>query len=135
MCNDNTEIEVEKIFNYWVGSAEKDFQTMVHLYESNDYHWSLFIGHLVVEKLLKAYFVNVRKKHAPFVHDLLRLAESATLQVDEEKADLLDTITTFNLSARYDSYQEEFYKKCTKEFTAVWIDKIKELRTWIKSML
>jgi len=135
MSNDNTEIEVEKIFNYWVGSAEKDYQTMVHLYQSNDYHWSLFIGHLVIEKLLKAYFVKVKKQHAPFVHDLLRLAVSATLQVDEEKADLLDTITTFNLSARYDSYQQEFYKKCTKEFTTVWIDKIKELRTWIKSML
>jgi len=135
MSNDNIEIEVEKIFNYWIGSAEKDFQTMIHLYKSNDYHWSLFIGHLVIEKLLKAYYVNEKKQHPPFVHDLLRLAEYAALQVDEEKADLLDTITTFNISARYDSYQQEFYKKCTKEFTTVWINRIKELRTWIKSML
>jgi len=30
----------------------------------------------------------------------------------------LDTITTFNLNARYDSYKQAFYEKCTPEFTA-----------------
>ncbi|MCG8603545.1 HEPN domain-containing protein, partial [bacterium] len=31
---------------------------MEHLFEKEDYHWALYIGHLVIEKLLKAYYVK-----------------------------------------------------------------------------
>lgn len=48
---------------------------------------------------------------------------------------MLDTITRFNISARYDDYKQSFYKLCTKEFTTVWIANIKDCRLWIKSML
>ena len=47
----------------------------------------------------------------------------------------LDTITTFNINARYDSYKQSFYRKCTNEFTADWIEKINEIRQWIKARL
>lgn len=33
------------------------------------------------------------------------------------------------------NYKETFYKKCTEEFTEKWINKIMELRRWIKSQL
>jgi len=39
------------------------------------------------------------------------------------------------MNARYDSYKEAFYKKCTLEFTSEWIGKIKTLREWIKGKL
>jgi hypothetical protein len=49
--------------------------------------------------------------------------------------DWLDAISTFNLNARYDSYKEAFYKKCTPDFTTEWIEKIKILQSWIKEKL
>ena len=33
---------------------------------------AMFLGHLVIEKLLKAVYVKVHKKHAVHGHDLLR---------------------------------------------------------------
>ena len=39
------------------------------------------------------------------------------------------------MNARYDSYKEAFYKKCTFEFTTKWIEKIKILQSWIKEKL
>lgn len=45
------------------------------------------------------------------------------------------TITRFNIKARYDDYKQNFYKLCTDSFTKEWIDKINEVRSWIKSML
>jgi hypothetical protein len=39
------------------------------------------------------------------------------------------------VNARYDSFKEDFYKRCTPEFSAEWIEKIKTLRLWIKKML
>ncbi len=35
----------------------------------------------------------------------------------EDKKDILDTISAFNLRARYDDYKMEFHKKCSKDFT------------------
>jgi HEPN domain-containing protein len=97
---------------------------MAHLYESKDFHWCLFVGHIVIEKNLKAKVVSATKQHAPFPHDLLRLAGLANLDFTNEQKDWLDTITTFNLNTRYDDYKQEFYLRCTPEFSALWIERI-----------
>ncbi|MEY4875681.1 MAG: hypothetical protein RL708_830 [Bacteroidota bacterium] len=124
--------DIEKITQHWNDTSDADFQTMLNLFQSKDFHWALFMGHLVLEKLLKAYVVKTTKNHAPFTHDLTRLANISTLPFSTEQLDWLDTVSTFNLNARYDSYKQAFYKKCTPIFTTEWIEKIKHLQTWIK---
>jgi len=131
----NEEINVEKIYNHWITTSDKDYNTMVHLYEAKDFHWSLFIGHIVVERLLKASIVKATGEHAPFTHDLRRLSKLSKMEFRSDQLDWLDTITAFNLNARYDTYKQAFYEKCTLEFTSEWISNIKELRLWIKQML
>lgn len=128
----NDKINDERIAAHWIETADKDYKTMLNMYRTKDFHWALFIGHLVIERLLKACVIKNKKQHAPPTHDLLRLAKIAGLETDDEKADWLDTITTFNINARYDSYKKEFYKKCTPEYSSGWIKKIKTLRKWIK---
>ena len=108
---------------------------MINLYESKDFHWALFIGHIVIERLLKAVVVKVSLQHAPFTHDLRRLAKLSRIEFDVSHIEWLDTITAFNLNARYDSYKQAFYLKCNFEYTSEWISNIKELRTWIKEKL
>ena len=125
----------ETIVKHLVESSDDDFNTMLVLYNSKSYHGSLFIGHIVIEKLLKAVYVKEKGEYAPFTHNLYRLAELSNLELSEEQADGLYRITTFNLNARYDDYKKEFYLMCTPEFTEEWINKIKSLRQWIKQML
>lgn len=132
---DNSQINREKIVKHWINTSDGDFQTMINLFNSKDYHWALFMGHLVIEKLLKGKIVKDTNQHAPFSHDLRKLRKISGLKLDEEKIKWLDTITTFNLNARYDDYKQEFYRKCTKDFTSQWIDNIKTLRQWIKERL
>ena len=69
----------DKIIKYWVESSDDDYRTMENLFNSKDYHWSLFMGHLVIEKLLKGIYVKTFNEHAVFTHDLLRLAEKCGL--------------------------------------------------------
>ncbi len=125
----------ERIYMHWIEMSDKDFETMQHLYQSKDMHWALFLGHLLLEKLLKAYITKLTNNVAPFTHDLSRLAQFASLSFSNEQLDWLDTITTFNINARYDDYKQAFYKKCTPEFTENWIAKIKLLQQWIKEKL
>lgn len=126
-------METADLIKYWIDSSDKDFVTMKHLFQKKDYHWSLFIGHLVVEKLLKAYHVKKVDDNPPYIHNLLRLAEKSGLELTEGQKDFLVTVTTFNISARYDDYKMDFYKTCTKEFTKKWIEEIKDFRKWIKA--
>lgn len=122
-----------EIKQYWLSSSEKDMKTMSNLFASGDYHWSLFIGHLAVEKLLKAFYVIKKDTTVPYIHDLLRLAEKADLVLSEDQKDFLDTLTSFNIRARYDDYKMEFYHLCTKEFAEKNIAKIEDFVKWIKA--
>ncbi len=135
MSGKNINIDADKIIKHWIDTSEDDFHSMLSLYDSKSYVWSLFLGHISIEKLLKAVYVKKHNKHAPFIHNLYRLAELSEIKLTDEKSDWLDKITSFNINARYDDYKKEFYSLCTKDFTEGWIEKIKVLRLWIKQML
>jgi len=126
---------IDRIVVYWQESADKDFKTMQNLFKTKDYSWALFIGHLVIEKLLKAIFVKEKQKHALFTHDLLRLASKTDLVLTEETKEWLDDISTFNLNARYDNYKNDFQQLCTKEYTEIWIERIEKIRRWLINQL
>ena len=122
----------KKIILYWMESSDNDYDTMMVMYQSKRYTWSLFIGHLMIEKLLKAFFAKVKGEYPPFIHNLLRLAELSGLELTEDRKVDLATITAFNINARYDDYKKSFYKKCTPEFTQYWVNRLTELREWLK---
>jgi len=97
MNKENLSIDVEKIVKHWIDTSEEDYQTMLTLYNSKSYGWALFLGHISIEKLLKAYYVRKYKKHAPFIHNLYRLAELNEIELTEEYSDWLDKITSFKM--------------------------------------
>lgn len=126
------EIEnIENIVAHWKESAELDFKTMDNLLKTEDNSWALFLGHLVLEKLLKAHYVKSLRKHAIFTHDLLRLALKINMNLSNEFEEWLDEISTFNLNTRYDNYRNDFRNLCTNEFTTIWVERIKILKSWL----
>jgi len=121
----------DEIMKYWIDSSEVDFRAMEPLFSNGHYAWALFIGHLVIEKLLKAYHVKNVNISVPPIHDLTKIAEKANLTLSESQKDFLDEVTTFNMKARYPDYKNRFYRKATKGFTEMYITKIKEFRQWL----
>jgi HEPN domain-containing protein len=132
---DQEEQNLQRVITHWIKRSDQDYETMINLYRSKDYHWALFIGHLVVERLLKAIVVKNINAHAPFTHDLRRLAKLAEMDIDDDFRRILDTVTTFNLNVRYDDYKQDFYNKCTADYAAKWISNIEKVREWIKIKL
>ena len=125
------------LMNYWIESSDEDYNVMKVLYNNKKNSYCLFFGHLVIEKLLKALYAKNNKNapYAPKSHDLLYLAEKVNVEITERQKDLLDSITRFNMSARYDDYKREFSLKCTDEYTLEQIKNIEEVRTWIIQLL
>ena len=114
------------LMNYWFDSADNDFDTMNT--------WCLFLGHLVIEKILKGLYAknNPENPIAPKIHNLILLSQKANLEVPKEIREKIQIINTFNISARYDDYKESFANKCTNEYTAEQVKNIEEVQKWLK---
>ena len=125
------------LMNYWIESADEDYNVMLDLKEKNRNTYCLFFWQMVIEKVLKALYAKNNKgaPYAPKTHDLLYLAEKLNIELTEEQEITLNEITTFNLSTRYDDYKRAFYNKCTDEYTEEQINKIKEVKSWLEIML
>jgi HEPN domain-containing protein len=117
---------------YWLKSAEHDLASAETLFQHQRYDWCLFLGHLVIEKVLKAFFVRDNPQSTvPQIHNLSRLASRTKLQLTSEQQNFLLEINQFNIKARYPDYKFEFYKKCTPKFTQDSFTKIKEFYKWL----
>jgi len=59
--------------NYWVKTAGNDIEAMQDIFNAGRYDWALFVGHLALEKILKAHWVkNNTKSFPPKIHDLVK---------------------------------------------------------------
>ena len=120
---------------YWLESAKEDWKVARHLFEKRDYSYSLFLGHLTIEKILKAIYVDRLNEIPPYTHRLVSLAEKASVNLKDEQLELLETITDFNLEARYPDEKFSFKKKCTKGFTKKYLKQIDRLRKWLLKLV
>ena len=129
-------MELNNHIRFWLNSAEHDLDAANSLFLNGKYDWCLFLGHLVLEKALKAAYVKDNENRLPpKTHNLVKLAEKTTIVLDSEKKLFLDEVNDFNLETRYPEYKQEFFKKCTKEFAEEYFTRIKEYFEWIKSLL
>ncbi|MDZ4185888.1 MAG: HEPN domain-containing protein [Desulfuromonadales bacterium] len=121
----------DELVTYWQESAEDNYRSMLNMFNSGEYVWALFVGHLCIEKLLKACYVQSVDTTVPRIHDLYKLADRCGLEMTEEQKDALQYVNLFNIEARYEEYKREFHRKCTKNFAAKSIATIEELRSWL----
>ena len=118
---------LDKETTYWLKSAEHDLDVAEALYEKGKYDWCLFIGHLVIEKVLKAFYVKDNQELPPKIHKLDVIAAKTKLALTLKEVDFLREINQFYIEARYPDERLTFYKLCTKEFTEKYFRAIKDL--------
>jgi HEPN domain-containing protein len=128
-------MDIEKQIDYWKKSAEHDLDTSKILIKKKKYDWALFLGHLVLEKTLKAIFVKKKEAFPPKTHNLVLLLKELDIEVSEDELDFFEEVNTFNISTRYPDEQLEFYRLCTKQFSMEKFKKIKEKYLWLKEKL
>ena len=128
-------MNLKEIEEYWIESAADALDTAFKLYEQNKYVHSLFFLHLSLEKLLKGLYVNRNKDEAPFGHSLqILISKIKDVEPDDDVLKFLVEVTTFNIATRYNDYKKSFYKSCTKDFTSHYLNKGKEVISWLESL-
>ena len=126
-----TKIYAQKLEGYWTTLSEHDWDAMKRLFRGRSFAQALFYLHLSLEKILKAKIVHDTKDHAPYSHDLTYLMGKTEIDCPEQILEVLRTISTFNMEARYPDQDLKFYKKATKDFTQEWIAKGTKIRSWL----
>lgn len=127
--------DVEKTINYWLEGADYDIDVAEAMYEKGKYPYALFMGHLAIEKLLKALVVKNTGEHAPFSHSLPFLLEKTGLKVSQKVSKNLARFMEFHFEARYPDEQKKFYKKCTETFAGRRMEEVKGVYSWLKKRL
>ena len=58
---------------YWVNSSDEDYDAMQVMYKNKKNTWTLFLGHLVIEKLLKGLYAKKNEENPYTIksHNLL----------------------------------------------------------------
>jgi len=120
---------------YWLAESDKDLTVMESLFVNGHYTWALFVGHLALEKVLKALYAKQVDVQVSRVHHLLKIARDCGLSLTSDQEDFLLEVTTYNLKGRYPDYKQSFSRKATREFTANRIEQIKETQQWLKEQV
>ena len=122
---------------YWLDIAEYDIETAETLYNGGRWLYVAFMCHQAIEKTLKAYWCGTQPEDPPYTHSHLRLANGCGLYdlMDEQQRDFLDTITNYNIEARYPEDKEALSRTLYKQACRQLIDDSKQLLQWIKGHL
>ncbi|WP_347274297.1 HEPN domain-containing protein [Candidatus Kuenenia sp.] len=128
-------MDIKEHVDYWLKTAAHDMEAAETLFQNRKYDWCLFIGHLVIEKVLKSFYVQSKKEIPPKIHNLVRLAENTGISFTKEQLTLFADINDFNIETRYPDLKFKFYQMCTMEFTEEQFLKIKELYHWLLSQM
>ena len=103
------------------------------MYATGRWLYVAFMCHQVIEKTLKAYWCATQDDMPPYTHNHKRLAVGCGLyeQMNEQQQSFIETITTFNIEARYPEDKVELARALTKPVCRRLIDETKTLQQWI----
>lgn len=119
----------------WRDGANDAWETFEALCSVKKYAHALFFLHLALEKLLKAVVIHKTDNAPPPTHDLVRLAQSAGMALDEEKTQQFAEVSTFNVAARYDEEKLQLHNKATPAYLRDWKRRGKELFEYLSAFL
>ena len=114
--------------DYWVRSADDDWEAVESLFEARKNIQCLFFAHLVLEKMLKAHWVQDNEGDIPpRTYNLVRLEDATQLGLDESDVLFLEEFNDFQLEGRYPDYLFEISRWCTSDITKDLLEKTKSL--------
>lgn len=128
-------MNIEEHVKYWLDGADEDLAMAESMFKSGHYVWCLFVGHLALEKGLKAGYVRATHQTPPKSHNLPYLADKAGFVLDPEVREFLYEVTDFNIEARYTDKKRRLHLLAGREFTSENLLRIKEFHKWVKSQM
>ncbi|MBX3730130.1 MAG: HEPN domain-containing protein [Candidatus Sumerlaeia bacterium] len=119
----------------WVELALYDIETARAMQRSGRFLYVLFCCQQAVEKAMKALVVQRTGGFPPRVHSLMRLAEAASLVVDEEQEMFLRELSNYYIETRYPEDIASLAGRIEREQSAQVLTRTEELLVWLSLIL
>ncbi len=91
----------------WAIQSRYDIETAKAMLDTGRYLYVLFCCQQAVEKMLKALIAKRTRALPPRLHNLMRLADVASLTVPEDTAHLFRRLSDFYIASRYPAELDE----------------------------
>ena len=122
--------------DYWIKTAEDDWEATNSLLEAKKYVQCLFFAHLVLEKWCKAHWVKDNENdYPPKTHNLVRLVQATELDLDDDDLIFLEQFNDFQLEGRYPDYLFTIQKRCTLPYTKMLLDRVKTIKICLQEKM
>jgi HEPN domain-containing protein len=128
-------VDIEKQVSYWKEVAADDWRVANKLIAGSETLQAMFFAHLTMEKILKAHVCKRTQDYAPMIHNLLSLAQRASITLTPESKELLAELTTYNIRGRYPDMRGGHLEKPTLQYAKSVLEKTKEMYEWLKNQL
>ncbi len=92
---------MDDLVRQWAERAQYDLDTADAMYEAERHVYVLFCCQQAIEKAIKAVIVKKTGEMPPRIHNLLRLAEVAGIESDQEQTHLLTRLSGYYIQSRY----------------------------------
>jgi HEPN domain-containing protein len=122
-------MSIENQIEHWQHGAWDALESAEVLFKNKQHTHALFFCHLAVEKMVKTLVMKKTGELAPKIHNLIRLAEIAEIQLPDERMDDFGALSRFNLAGRY----IESIGSSNREATEFWVERTKEIMIWLKT--
>ena len=119
----------------WAEQARYDLETADAMQRSGRYLYVLFCCQQAVEKAIKALITKQTQKFPPRIHNLVRLAEVATLELSDERAQLLRELSNYYIQTRYPEEIPELAAKISETQSRQILEQTEETIQWLLSMI
>ena len=122
--------EVER----WVEQSRYDLGTAQAMFNSGRYLYVLFCCQQAVEKLLKALIAKESQRMPPPIHQLMRLARLANLEVSEEQAAFLRELSAYYIQTRYPEDIRDLVAMVKQKEARYVLNQTEEILEWLYTM-
>ena len=118
---------------YWVDSANYDLETAEAMYETKRWLYVGFLCHQVIEKMIKAYYVDKKNEMPAKIHNLYRLSSDSELygMFSEEQQGFISILEPLNIEGRYPEYRDRIFKSLSPNKCREIIDHTITVKEWI----
>ena len=126
----------EKV-KYWMELSDYDYETAEAMLNSKRFLYVGFMCHQTIEKIFKAYFVELKNESAPYSHSLAYLARKGGFYrlFNEEQKAIIDQLEPLNIEARYPSQKERLLQSLNEKKCLQILNQTKSIQQWIKNRL
>ncbi len=119
----------------WAEMARYDLETARAMLKSGRYLYVLFCCQQALEKMIKGVMAERTDELPPRIHNLMRLADGAGLEIDENRADFLRELSAYYIQTRYPEEISALSREVTADLAHRILVSTEENMQWLSSMI